>query len=111
MLSKRLPGFARCTDFHFKRNNQRTSTQDIYRAGVFEKRYRDQFSCSTFSKGTFQACEKSSDGFVPGEVVEKAVIQYAKDNLAFVKVGIVFMNRRNIMDNRRSSCGIRSLSR
>ena len=68
------------------------SSQDVYRARVFERRYLGQFGCSTFSQETFEACENSSNDFVPSEVVEKAVIQYARDNMAFVKVDTVFIN-------------------
>ena len=60
--------------------------QDKYQARVFERSYARQFSCSTFPKKTFESCKNSSNDVFTTEEVERAVIKYARDNVALVKV-------------------------
>ena len=60
--------------------------QDKYQARVFERSYAGQFSCSTFPVKTFESCKNSSKEVFTTEEVERAVITYARENVALVKV-------------------------
>ena len=60
-------------------------SQDVQRKRLFERRYQGQFACSTFPQNAFKACKDSNYDFASNEAVEKAVIQYTKDNVAVVK--------------------------
>jgi hypothetical protein len=63
--------------------------QDPFRKIVFERKYLRKFSCSTFSGNPIDACKTLDKEYNPSEDVEKAAVQYARDNLALVKVSKV----------------------
>ena len=63
--------------------------QDPFRKIVFERKYLGKFSCSTFSGNPIDACMNSDIDYNPSEDVEKAAVEYARENLALVKVGKV----------------------
>ena len=62
------------------------SMQDMYKKEVFERKYLGKFSCDTFRGKPFQDCENPSTNYVASDDVEAAVVRYARDNLAMVKV-------------------------
>ena len=55
---------------------------------VFEKHYRGQFSCSTFSESLFESCKSKPDETVADPAAELAAHQYAADNVAILKIFI-----------------------
>lgn len=62
------------------------SIQDTYKKEVFERKYSGQFSCDTFRGKPFQECKNQDINYVASENVEAAVVRYARENLAMVKV-------------------------
>ena len=65
------------------------SIQDPYKKEVFERKYsvgRPIFSCDTFKGKPFEDCEKQDTNYIASDDVEAAVVRYARDNLAMVKV-------------------------
>ena len=56
---------------------------------MFERKYLRKFSCSTFSGNPIDACKTLDKEYNPSEDVEKAAVEYARDNLALVKVSKV----------------------
>ena len=61
--------------------------QDPYRKIVLEKKYKGKFSCFTFERKSASPCWVS-DGEVDEDdpVLEEAVLTYARENLAMIKV-------------------------
>jgi len=74
-------------DFCLIINKIRKICKDPYRKIVLEKKYKGKFSCFTFERKSASPCWVS-DGEVDEDdpVLEEAVLTYARENLAMIKV-------------------------
>ena len=62
--------------------------QDNYKKIVFERHYRNKFSCSTFTREIIEKCKEKPRNVIGDTRVEAAATDYARENLALFKIFI-----------------------
>jgi hypothetical protein len=69
--------------------------QEVHRRNVFEAKYRNRFSCLTFQRPAAKSCNGSFTGV--DSALEQAVVEYAQENLALVKVQALRCSERFVL--------------
>ena len=62
--------------------------RDKHKRIVFERHYRDKFSCATFPTEVIEKCTESPRTAISDKQAEEAATEYARDNLALIKIFI-----------------------